>query len=515
LELRVNLIIGIWNEMATRAGIIRAKRLAIGGKRKRCKIGKSCSAACVNRNKFCLVDMPAPVEGALSRAVKAVRTRKERLSPAEKRKSLEKRREYVKEKLTQGSQEKNARYMYFKYDRQLKGLEKQGLKESAEAKTIKEKRDSFLTSSLKAELKAEAIVKNDKEWRSLSKSDKIDLVEERLKSMKVNGLNTPLQVESYLKGLENWVRESPDMNNKTFRSAILAARYLRGKIRREEVNIAKLEESNLRKMIEESPKYNKTPGSSMPMGKVDPDKYRGLLESKIKELKAKEGELTEREEGLLSSLRTRLRSLDWGVYKSPSLSEIYDMQGYNAKPEIVFSRKDLENRKDLIQGDDGKALMLWRGVSNLEYSNQFKGIGPDGGIHFQGEGLYGNGTYAASVSPGSPHKSTPYVTAKSYSGTSDKFQERITVFGIRNDANVVMFDGDDKLIRSRRYNMWASDIIAEARSKLGYEFHDVGEAAAAMGIHAYRVPQTFEEDYWVVLNRGALVVAMDPQIDSL
>lgn len=191
LESRVNLIITFQEMMATRAGILRAKRLAVGGKRKRCKIGKSCSAACVNRNKFCLVDMPAPVEGALAKAVRAVRTRKERLSPTERGKSLEKRREYVKEKLTQGSQEKNSRYMYFKYDRQLKGLEKEGLKESAEAKRIKEIRNSFLTPSLEAELKAEAIVRNDREWRSLSKSDKRDLVEERLKSMKVNGLNTP------------------------------------------------------------------------------------------------------------------------------------------------------------------------------------------------------------------------------------------------------------------------------------------------------------------------------------
>lgn len=78
-----------------------------------------------------------------------------------------------------------------------------------------------------------------------------------------------------------------------------------------------------------------------------------------------------------------------------------------------------------------------------------------------------------------------------------------------------MFDGDSNLKRNRKYNLWASDIVAEARSKLGYEFHDVGEAAAALGIHAYRVPAGNDEDYWVILNRGALVVAMDPQIDDL
>lgn len=84
--------------MATRAGIIRAKRLAVGGKRKRCKIGKSCSAACVNRNKFCLVDMPAPVEGALAKAVRAVRSRREGINPKERRQSLDQRRSYIKTK---------------------------------------------------------------------------------------------------------------------------------------------------------------------------------------------------------------------------------------------------------------------------------------------------------------------------------------------------------------------------------------------------------------------------------
>lgn len=86
--------------MPTSADVIRAKRRAIGGRRLRCKKGKSCSAACINRNKFCLVDAPTPVAGALPRAVKAIQARKERLGPKEKRQASQKRREYVKSKVS-------------------------------------------------------------------------------------------------------------------------------------------------------------------------------------------------------------------------------------------------------------------------------------------------------------------------------------------------------------------------------------------------------------------------------
>lgn len=81
--------------MATRAGILSAKRRAVGGKRDRCRKGKSCSAACINRNLLCLVDMPAPVEGALAKAVTAVRSRKKRLSPNERKEFLSKRRQKI------------------------------------------------------------------------------------------------------------------------------------------------------------------------------------------------------------------------------------------------------------------------------------------------------------------------------------------------------------------------------------------------------------------------------------
>lgn len=80
--------------MATARNIARAKRNAVGGRRPRCRRGKSCSAACINRLKKCLVDMPAPISGSLARAVKAIRNRSIRYR-------VGRRAKYAKTKLRQ------------------------------------------------------------------------------------------------------------------------------------------------------------------------------------------------------------------------------------------------------------------------------------------------------------------------------------------------------------------------------------------------------------------------------
>jgi hypothetical protein len=61
----------------TDAQIERAKRMSVGGGRKRCTRGKSCSATCIAGNKICLVDLPEVSSSALSK----VRTRLLKKSP--------------------------------------------------------------------------------------------------------------------------------------------------------------------------------------------------------------------------------------------------------------------------------------------------------------------------------------------------------------------------------------------------------------------------------------------------
>lgn len=50
----------------TRSQVLRAKRQAVGGRRKRCRLGKNCSAACIQSGMVCLVEFPTPVQQPLS-----------------------------------------------------------------------------------------------------------------------------------------------------------------------------------------------------------------------------------------------------------------------------------------------------------------------------------------------------------------------------------------------------------------------------------------------------------------
>jgi hypothetical protein len=202
------------------------------------------------------------------------------------------------------------------------------------------------------------------------------------------------------------------------------------------------------------------------------------------------------------------------------LSKIYEAQGFNSKPELVKTRAALEQRKDIIVEPDGKPLILYRGLTEESFARQLLGLGPEGGKHFPGKGVNGNGTYAASV--GKSLKGGDSVrertikqvqnTAVSYSGGKEGASKRVVALALRSDANVVQFEGKDYNAQYLKYRRWTSDILKKASERFGVPFSDSGEAAAAMGIHAYRVPATSEENYWVILNRGAVIAAQDPEL---
>lgn len=58
--------------MASTSEIRRAKDRAIGGKKDRCRKGKSCSATCISGWKACLVEMPSSISSSLKRMHKLV-----------------------------------------------------------------------------------------------------------------------------------------------------------------------------------------------------------------------------------------------------------------------------------------------------------------------------------------------------------------------------------------------------------------------------------------------------------
>jgi hypothetical protein len=57
----------------TAAQIERAKRMAVGGKRKRCVKGKSCSATCIAANKICMVDIPWAAAKGIPKVVSQIK----------------------------------------------------------------------------------------------------------------------------------------------------------------------------------------------------------------------------------------------------------------------------------------------------------------------------------------------------------------------------------------------------------------------------------------------------------
>ena len=68
--------------------------------------------------------------------------------------------------------------------------------------------------------------------------------------------------------------------------------------------------------------------------------------------------------------------------------------------------------------------------------------------------------------------------------------------------------------------MWKEDTTKKAEKLTGLKYNSVGEAATALGIDAYQVPLPLTQmdevtkvitrttyDYWVILNRSAIIVS--------
>ena len=237
----------------------------------------------------------------------------------------------------------------------------------------------------------------------------------------------------------------------------------------------KIDPATYAKTVKESPKYDKTPGSAKAITKPKPE----------------------------------------DADKAPPLKDIYKEQNFNAKPELVGTASDLRSRKDLLTNPDGTNVIMYRGVTIKEFSDQFKGLGENGDQHFAGRGIFGNGSYAAAAAAHDTRGTAAEAqkTARAYAGEKKDIATKVTAFGLRKDANVVTFTGADRNERTAQYDQWVDDVRDRAYKATGYRFNDVGEAAAALGIHAYQVPQR-GEDFFVILNRGAVVAAMDSQLSD-
>lgn len=375
---------------------------------------------------------------------------------------------------------------------------------------------------LDRELQAADIAKNNAAWKSMPREERRAAIQAQIerRAKKESSLS---ELSKEIKDWREFIKFSPELNTPGNRTAMVAMRALRAKLSMEAKSEREAKAKAYQKFVEESPKYKEVPGSTKPIRKMSSEEIAKELRKTEKDYVSRAQDFDKKGKTFEAGLE-RQRAVDAsrsadqyerGFSTNPPLELMYKMQGYNARPEVVSSRKDLEGRGDLVKGNDGKALILWRGVTSAEFADQFKGAGPRGDVHYPGQGIYGNGTYAASEAPTTTNRRSALKEAESYAGWGDENKDRrITAFGIRKDANIVQFEGRDWAERGQKYDGWKKETIKKAEEETGRAFHDIGEAAAALGIHAYRVPQGREEDFWVILNRGALVVAADPQMED-
>jgi hypothetical protein len=252
--------------------------------------------------------------------------------------------------------------------------------------------------------------------------------------------------------------------------------------------------NNREDALESSPKYGETPGSREP---IKGKSYKDFVEIANELLK---DPYYQRD--------SLVRAFAEGDSKNVPLAVLYREQGFNNRPELVPSVKDLKARGDLMKKDNGENIIFYRGADD-DSTNQFLGIGERGNIHRAGRGNYGNGTYAAASNKGwGGEDAEARGTAEMYApGESEQKKKQIVSFGLRADANIVDLDSQED------FWDWQDNIILQARQATGLDIQDYGHAAAALGIHAYKIKggnrRSEQQDYWVILNRGAVVASTE------
>ena len=243
----------------------------------------------------------------------------------------------------------------------------------------------------------------------------------------------------------------------------------------------------------------------------------------------------------------KIRKLEQGLSiekaidkSSPMYNDyLFWKQGFNKRPDRVKNVQALKDRTDLVKGADGENLLVYRGVSDNKWSDEFKGIGKTGDYYYQGNGIYGNGSYAASrnihgtkamVKQGNQNAFDLADNYTNATNAADK-NKRITAFGIKKGANLKTWEksASTKNLKGAHafpdsdwyrttFKKWEDETIAKATKQTGYKVNTVGEACTILGIDGYQVPLPLVDevgdklvhwnlDYWVILNRSAIVVS--------
>ena len=189
---------------------------------------------------------------------------------------------------------------------------------------------------------------------------------------------------------------------------------------------------------------------------------------------------------------------------------VYRIRNFNKKPSFVKNEVELERSDNVLKREDGSSVVMYRG------SPKFIEPLKNSRLHGVGRGIYGAGTYAAAVGL-TPNYDSKLArqTAISYSkdDESEPFNPKNLIsFGLDKSANI------ETIPEGLTFNQWRVQTVEKVRRETGLEINDIGVAAAILGIDAYRIPGTvggksdpedMREDYWVILNRGSMIIAED------
>jgi hypothetical protein len=413
---------------------------------KKCSVGKSCGSACINKGKVCKLDLAGMARGILA----------------------DLRRELKEER----------KDLYRAAISQVGGFDDRTLRTTLGAmESVPEPRGQAIEMSI---LALKVAIRKSREERKADIRKKQEVIEKGISSSpkhsEIPGNHSPIKLnpKTERKELEEIVRRA-EKSGKDW-EARMASMALDALVKRQELQKDLKEEQKKLSDIERRIKDG------------DPKWTKGQLEFEAAGVKQ-----------TINRLRMDSTPL------SPSLSRIYDKQGFNARPEVVPSRAELEARRDILVGDDGKPVIAYRGVTTREYADQFR----YGEEHFPGRGIFGNGSYSVAqrseskglaARKGGHEHSEAIREANAYGSPDDP--QTVVAFGIKKGARIYEVPSADETTDRMR-------LMEEARQKTGYIFQDSGEAAAALGYDAM-VRNTGEgRDYYIIFNRGALVVASE------
>lgn len=170
------------------------------------------------------------------------------------------------------------------------------------------------------------------------------------------------------------------------------------------------------------------------------------------------------------------------------LLALWQHQGFDGQPTVVTSEQF-----DALTTPD--SLVLHRGLSGAnaqQYADQFQ----YGDTPFAGFGGMGNGTYA----------STSGTAARGYAKTTGTVVRMALKPDARTTTKAEMFDKQNELFGQMMSNRPTDETRALTVIGLG----DLGHLATMLGYDAYYATSTSPgDDYWVVLNRTAVITDED------